>query len=531
MGTSSTKAHSRSNIYHEYERALKVTRNEQSKAEFKAMQWKKFLKKKLADPAYCGTPNWDLFRKPIEKWVNKETYEIDPCWLGHAQFFAHHSSSKTHIKRNLSLSPPDIKKNENMGVVRSFTDKKNHSMSPVSSSLKLNASTSDKTPETHSRTQTMFSPVKKSTFSRRGKEESTLGSEVLDDQFLELPTLVPSMDLESTKSNCRDSQQIFFPAIITTHAAEEFKKFLRKELTLKDHPINELIRIFKHSYEQNIAKSKTFDHHHRSAASTSEETEKIMNETLVPVKTILKLLREFTNLIYKEVINTYRRELDEEDENHNNIIDQLISQLLFDDTNSLLYQHIVACLQEKYKEQIEYFSKLAKIHGEKCLHEIDNQFKQKLMLLDSQVPYETVIRTLYLLEKIPNPYMKKDYISTMEREMVDSILNEMSKKGHYEEINLEPDDKFTIYTFCLMKSGYANVVVDIAFIEEFTLPEETNQAYARFKGCLMDYILSGTFSQFMVKEEEIRLRKGNLKSKRKCSCQTEDLNQGSKSRA
>ena len=63
------------------------------------------------------------------------------------------------------------------------------------------------------------------------------------------------------------------------------------------------------------------------------------------------------------------------------------------------------------------------------------------------------------------------------------------------------DDKFTIYTYCLIRSGYANIVTDIAFIEEFTLPCEVNQAYVRFKGCLLDYILSGDFVRYMELED------------------------------
>ena len=381
--------------------------------------------------------------------------------------------------------------------------------------LRVNSSASDNLPVYHRTQSSNFLTRKPSAFSRPSIPERTK-TEAYDADLPETNTLIPSLDLELDKIDFRNSQQIIYqnsPSMRS--AAEELKKFLRKELALKDHPITEMIKIFKNAYELHFFKSKVLD---KSAISNSEELAKMMNESVLPVKKFLKLLREFTNLIYKEVIAVSLDDLDDEDENHNIIIDQLLCQLMFDDTKSLLYQRILSCLQEKCKEQIKYFSKIAATSGGKCLHQIDNQFKEKLMLLDSRVPYDTVIRTLHLLKKIPNPYMKKDYISTMEREMVDSILDEMAKKGHIEDIHLEPDDKFTIYTFCLMRSNYANIVVDISFIEEFTLHEETNQAYARFKGCLMDYILSGNFDRFMKAEEKI-YQSGGAKLRR-CCCQT-----------
>ena len=250
---------------------------------------------------------------------------------------------------------------------------------------------------------------------------------------------------------------------------------------------------------------------------SKEEFDKMVDETLLPVKKILSLLRGFITVVYREVIVAYVDQLNDEDENHVVIIDHLLCQIMFDDTKSLLYQKIMGCLEDICKENIKYFSKVVAMTETKCLHELDPQFKEKFMLLSSQVPYDTVMQTLRLLNKIPNPYLKKDYISTMEQEMVDSIMNEMVKKGCIEEeVYLEPDDKFTIYTYCLLKSGYVNIVVDMKFIEEFTQPDETNQAYARFRGCLMDYILSGDYEAYMAHEEQNKVKSSENKSEEKC---------------
>lgn len=332
-------------------------------------------------------------------------------------------------------------------------------------------------------------------------------------------TASPSLDLDSVKTENISASQftLYSPKQSSRLASEELKSFLRKELALPNHPVSELVKVFQKAYEAAIFKRKVKENR---VIASNEEVEKITNEALLPVKRMLRLLREFTNVIYNKVIESYLKELKDEDEDHRMIIDQLICQLMFDDTRSLLYQYIIECLQNRFKEQIRYFANLATASGGKCLHEIDSQFKEKFMLLDSRVPYNTVIKTVHLLQKISNPYMKKDYISTMEREMMESIFQELHKKNLQEEVHLEPDDKFTIYTYCLLKSDYANVVVDIAFIEEFTLPEDTNQAYARFKGCLQDYILSGDFVSFMKKEEQNKLLLGGQNSPLKCCCKT-----------
>lgn len=283
-------------------------------------------------------------------------------------------------------------------------------------------------------------------------------------------------------------------------ASEELKTFLRKQFTVRDHPVRDLIQVFKEAYKVMLYKSKNARNRERTP---KEDLKKIENEYILPVKRMLQLLREFTLFIYKEVITRYHKELINEDQDENIIIDQLLCQLMFDSTNSLIYQHIIRCLNYRHKQQTDYFTQLSERFKGASLGELDREFKAKFMFLDSESPYETVIQTVHLLKKLSSPYMKRDYISTMEREMTDALRKDFLQKGkNLREIRLETDDKFTIYVYCLMRCGYSYIVSDIAFIEEFAIPSETNQAYVRFKGCLMDYVLSGDFARFMDMQEK-----------------------------
>lgn len=296
-------------------------------------------------------------------------------------------------------------------------------------------------------------------------------------------------------------------------STEELKKLLRKELIFIGHPVNELVKLFKSTFESSvIANSRNLE----DASLSSIETEEIINQAILPIKMILKLLREFTFQVYKDVISIYEEDLRNEDQNPLTVIDQLICQLLFDDINNQIYQHVTKCLAFKCKEKVEYFQQIAEQFRDKCLHEFDSQFKDKY-LLESPVPYKTVIKTVQKLKMLANPYMKKDYITMMEQEMICSIKSEMMKRGHHDdEVRLEIDDKFTIYTYCLVRSNYSNIIVDIALIEEFTIPDDADQAYARFKGCLNDYILSTDFPKIMKAEEDLWRKMLAKKAKRSC---------------
>ena len=181
---------------------------------------------------------------------------------------------------------------------------------------------------------------------------------------------------------------------------------------MREHPVHELVELFKLTYEAFILKPKGAGGSNVGEFQGKEQ--QMGEESLLPVKGMLRLLREFASLIYKEVIAGYADELDDEDQDPEIIVDQLVCQLMFDDTQGFLYQHISKCLQNKCKDQISYFTHVADSFRGKCLHQFDDQFKEKFMQLDSQVPYETVIKTVHLLKMIPNPYMKKDYI-TMSR--------------------------------------------------------------------------------------------------------------------
>ena len=281
---------------------------------------------------------------------------------------------------------------------------------------------------------------------------------------------------------------------------EELEKFLRKELSSLEHPVNDLIHIFRFTYESIFSKKKiSVDH---LSSLTEQEKRKVIDEALAPVKMMLQILRKFTLLIYEGLVAVYHDDLKDEDQSADMIIDRLICQLMFEDVQSPLYQHIMNCLEAKCSEQIQYFNHVAELFRGKSLRQFDSQFKEAY----SSIPYETVIKTVQRLQLIPNPYMKRDYITLLEQEMVCAIKDELTKKGQRAEIQLEPDDKFTIYTYCLVQGNYPKVVVDLSFIEEFALPDEANQAYARFKGCLMDYILSPDFLNFMKIEEELTLK-------------------------
>ena len=472
------------------------------------------MKKRIAEPPFCDTPNWETFRKPLEKWINNKK---DSKWLGNARFLAFNTTKNILLHKRSPNISNTLDLDKLVGAKRASLIEK-EATSPLSKSeqcspdISLAGTKSTSVNQNNSCVLGQSSPSKTNHSSVLNNSLNITWPydiqkiEGLEPYSPELNNSNYSLELEQNNSRLSNQSR-------RLSGAEELKKFLRKELAFPEHPVFELVEQFKLTYEALFFKNKISD---ARVLISKEEEQKMTDEALLPVKRIIHLLREFTALIYKDVIAEYATELSDEDQDADIIIDQLICQLVFDDTQTLLYQHITKCLQNRCKEHIKYFSHVAESFRGKCLHQFDLQFKEKFMQLDSRVPYETVIKTVHLLKMIPNPYMKKDYISTMEQEMIYSIIAELSKKGLAEEVVLEPDDKFTIYTYCLVHSQYSNIVVDISFIEEFTLPCETNQAYARFKGCLMDYILSTDFLNYMKIEEEKRALSPDNKSTKKC---------------
>lgn len=228
------------------------------------------------------------------------------------------------------------------------------------------------------------------------------------------------------------------------------------------------------------------------------EVDEFYKQAILPIKNILTILLEFVDFIYSEMISSFEKKLDAEDKYDKLVVHNLLTQLVFDDVSSGLYACVYHCLELKSHKDIQQFKKMIKEFGSKCLKDLDDQVKDKFTLNGCSEPYRNVIEILKLCARLPNPYMKKDYLTSLEDEMILSIQNFYESQGEQiEQIQIEPDDKFAIYTYCLLKSDYTNVILDIAFIEEFTVTEENNQAYARLVGCLQDYILSGDMERFL----------------------------------
>ena len=278
-------------------------------------------------------------------------------------------------------------------------------------------------------------------------------------------------------------------------ATEELKNFIRKELNLPSHPVVELISTFKQDYQ---TYSKSFSQNNPSLLTSEKELEEIYQGSIKPIKIITLLLREFLLFIYKEMIISFEQQLYDEDNRYELVIDHLLSQLVFDDINSFLYRHVYKCLELKHRESLKLYRSTLELFRNKSLQEIDGQISDGLILKHCETPYQSIIETISLPRKLANPYLKKDYLATLEDEMVSTInAYNLMHREQTKHKQLEPDEKFAIYTYCLIKSSYANIILDIAFIEEFTQLEENNQSYTRFVGCIHDYILSGDLAQYV----------------------------------
>ena len=285
------------------------------------------------------------------------------------------------------------------------------------------------------------------------------------------------------------------PSAPRISAAEELKNFLRKELSLTTHPVRELVNTFKKDYQVYAGGFQDTDF---SSLTSDKDLEEMYQQAVLPVKSITTLLRDFLILLYKEIVTSFDQILQDEDSRYEQVIDHLLSQLIFDDVNSSMYQHIYKCLELKNRELLKSYRATIRTFRNKSIKELDNQLSEDLTLSKTKAPYQNVIDAIVLPRMLANPYLKKDYLSTLEDEMVSSILQ--YNEEHLQpagRVQLEPDEKFAIYTYCLIRSGYANIILDTAFIEEFSIEEQNNQTYARFAGCLHDYILSGDLEQYL----------------------------------
>lgn len=309
---------------------------------------------------------------------------------------------------------------------------------------------------------------------------STMGSESTADR--------ESILLDIAKAN---SERI---SIGVGSSKKDFEAFLKKELSGPLHPARQLISVFLATFKSFFGTTQFDD--------DQAESQDLYQQIVLPTKNFIDVVRQFVKLIYQEEISTRSSEDEEEEDDENyydQLIDQIICDIIFREPSSTICRFVYRALEIRRKEEILYFETIIQKYKEMSLKEIDKHVPEKYLLSDWKNPYQSVIDAIKLQGLLGSPYLKRDILTTIE-ERIKNTIHAYNQKENNKNVSLilEADQKFAIYAYSLIKSGYKKIILDLDFIDEFARYGEQNQPYIHLKGCLQQYILAGEFEKYLL---------------------------------
>lgn len=96
---------------------------------------------------------------------------------------------------------------------------------------------------------------------------------------------------------------------------------------------------------------------------------------------------------------------------------------------------------------------------------------QNNIKVDNYEPYKDAIKNLYNLEKLKSPMEKLHLLANLSRditEAVNTVWNNFSQKLSNNLLDINADDLMAIFIYIIMKSQYAEIIIHLNIIKDFT---------------------------------------------------------------
>ena len=246
-------------------------------------------------------------------------------------------------------------------------------------------------------------------------------------------------------------------------------KFLKKTI-LSDH--NHVVwsitakfkEIFKNKYENFIK----FDEHKKYFDE--------IKSVIIYMKNILII---FIKELYKEHIlqlEQSKRGFEYYDLDEDIIIESVLFQLIFEDTNSLEYQIMYKLFQEQNKERSEIFIDVCKSLTGYNIENFDPTIPAVFRLVHDPIPYKSVIEDLKNISLCSNPHIKLEMLGILEEEIKESVKsyyfeysndsNKISENKIIEELD-KMDVVLGLLSYCTLQSQNEKLLIDLEFIKTF----------------------------------------------------------------
>lgn len=254
-------------------------------------------------------------------------------------------------------------------------------------------------------------------------------------------------------------------------ATHELKLNLRNQINNPKHIVHELAQEFRMHFDKIFG---PYIPPLQKGDIMKQQADKLYNAAKSLIKHFIKVIKEFVIWVYGSLMEHFISGLSQEDFNLHALVEDLIYEMLFIDSNSGTYQLVFTILKRKCASDIQKFQQSIEKMSELSLEDYDKNMTASPLLLQGTKPmYGRVVRRLRKMRKVTSPYQKYEEIILLDQAII-SCINDYYKEDNEQikkaEESLGRDAKANIFSYCMVQSKNKNLVIDRAFIEEFVEP-------------------------------------------------------------
>jgi len=269
-------------------------------------------------------------------------------------------------------------------------------------------------------------------------------------------------------------------------AQTEFKKNLLRLLRPQDHILHGLIREFLAIFERAFKPYLSFQH-----TEHNQQYESLYVTIKRVVQRFTGVLENFLCWIYKDLIQNFTYGLTYEETEPKYFIQEMINELLFQDTESSLLKALLALIYIKHKkERTALRATLAQRQNDDPSSYDENLDGSYLAgLKNEQKPFSKVVSTLQKLKTVRSPFTKFQLIQRIEDEMKRYLIKNRTES--FQDLqklinNFGYDVKMPIWMYCFVQAQDEELIVHKVFIEEFVDSKTVSNStsFLAFEGCI-----------------------------------------------
>jgi len=450
-------------------------------------EWKEFLLDKLKFNDSSDSLAWEPFEEGLIQYIKLKDDSHEVGWIISAQYVSQTSSNySTQFKLRRQM----------IRVVKQVNRK---GQLQKSSSAQL-----DNFPMSTLNTCTSLSHIPSLLFQNQTQIQSKYNTSIMRDDEIEeknkltmlsLPQESPKscpngMQFESPK-NTNSPQSVERNRLFTdlkknVSAQTEFKKNLRRLLRPQDHILHGLIQEFLSIFEKAFRPYLSFQH-----TEHNQQYESLYVTIKRVVQRFTGVLESFLCWLYKDLIQNFGYGLAYEESEPKYFIQEMISELLFQDTESSLLKALLGLIYIKHKkERTALRATLAQRQndGPSSYDEnLDGSYLAELK--NEQKPFSQVVSTLQKLKTVRSPFTKFQLIQRIEDEMKHYLIKNRTES--FQDLqklinNFGYDVKMPIWMYCFVQAQDEELIVHKVFIEEFVDSKAVSNStsFLAFEGCI-----------------------------------------------